>query len=197
LNLLAHAYLSFGIPEITVGNLISDFVKGKKQFDYPPGIQHGIRLHRRIDTFTDTSDATREAKEVFRPVYRLYSGAFTDVIYDHFLANDEQEFPQGSLAGFSQQVYTILESYKPWFPAEFARMFPYMKSHDWLYNYRNREGIAKSLAGVVHRAAFLEESRTAFALFEQHYEKLKVCYEQLIGELKPFARRQLDELLDV
>jgi len=88
LNYLAHAYLSFDQPEIIVGNLISDFVKGKKKFDYPPGIQKGIALHRAIDTFTDSHPATKEAKEVFRPHYRLYAGAFIDVAYDHFLAND-------------------------------------------------------------------------------------------------------------
>ena len=30
MNYLAHAYLSFGYSELLVGNLISDFVKGKK-----------------------------------------------------------------------------------------------------------------------------------------------------------------------
>ena len=72
--------------------MISDFVKGKKKFDYPSAIQKGIILHRFIDTFTDSHEATREAKEIFRPAYRLYSGAFTDVVYDHFLAVDEYEF---------------------------------------------------------------------------------------------------------
>jgi acyl carrier protein phosphodiesterase len=35
MNYLAHAYLSFNDPEILVGNMISDFVKGKKKFDSP------------------------------------------------------------------------------------------------------------------------------------------------------------------
>jgi acyl carrier protein phosphodiesterase len=30
MNYLAHAYLSFGEPDILAGNMISDFVKGKK-----------------------------------------------------------------------------------------------------------------------------------------------------------------------
>ena len=33
MNYLAHAYLSFNDPEILVGNMISDFVKGKKKAD--------------------------------------------------------------------------------------------------------------------------------------------------------------------
>lgn len=35
MNYLAHAYFSFGDPAILTGNMISDYVKGKKQFDYP------------------------------------------------------------------------------------------------------------------------------------------------------------------
>ena len=195
MNLLAHAYLSFGQPEIIVGNLISDFVKGKKQYDYPPGIQRGITLHRNIDTFTDSSEATRIAKEVFRPAYRLYSGAITDIIYDHFLANDENEFPEGSLLPFSQEVYVVLEKYHSWLPPQFAEMFPYMRSQNWLFNYHTRGGIDKSLRGLVRRSAFLTESNTAFVLFELHYDLLKACYGQLIIEIKPYAKQRLQELL--
>ena len=175
-----------------LGNLISDFVKGKKKFDYPPGIQKGIALHRAIDHFTDTHEATRRAKEFFRPHYRLYAGALVDVVFDHFLATDENEFPGSSLFDFSQQVYLLIEKQEPWWPEHFARMFPYMKEHNWLYYYRTRWGIGKSLGGVVRRAAYLTESETAFRLFEEHYQPLKLCYRQFWGELKPFARRQFD-----
>jgi acyl carrier protein phosphodiesterase len=96
-NYLAHAYLSFGIPDVVVGNLISDFVKGKKQLEYPDSIRKGITLHRAIDTFTDTHPVTRRAKSYFRAVYGLYAGALTDVVYDHFLANDPVAFPAGAI----------------------------------------------------------------------------------------------------
>ncbi|MBK6633182.1 MAG: hypothetical protein IPG38_01660 [Chitinophagaceae bacterium] len=62
MNYLAHAYLSFNDPEILLGNMISDYIKGKKQFDYPLPVQKGIRLHRFIDQFTDTHAATHELK---------------------------------------------------------------------------------------------------------------------------------------
>ena len=75
MNLLAHAYLSFNNPEILVGNMISDYVKGKKKFDYPIGIQNGIQLHRLIDQFTDAHPMTKRAKIIFSPHYGLYSGA--------------------------------------------------------------------------------------------------------------------------
>jgi acyl carrier protein phosphodiesterase len=195
LNFLAHAYLSFGQPELIVGNLISDFVKGKKQYEYPLAIQKGITLHRNIDTFTDSSDATKKAKEIFRPVYRLYSGAFTDVAYDYFLANDDHEFTPDSLLRFSGEVYSVMERYAAWMPEHFARMFPYMKSQNWLYGYHTKEGIEKSFRGLVRRSAYLTESDSAFLLFEKHQEELKSCYNELICTIKPFAKQRIHELL--
>lgn len=195
MNYLAHAYLSFNHPEILVGNMISDYVKGKKKFDYPAGIQKGITLHRAIDTFTDDHPATKTAKEVFRPHYRLYSGAFVDVVYDHFLATDDREFPGNSLLNFSAQVYTMLDEYTLWFPEPFSRMFPYMKEQNWLFNYREKWGIEKSLGGVVRRAAYLTESDTAFRLFEEHHQLLSGCYRQFWADLQPFARRQFNLLV--
>ena len=194
MNFLAHAYLSFGQPELIVGNLISDFVKGKKQYDYPVAIQKGITLHRNIDTFTDASEPTKNAKEIFRPVYRLYSGAFTDVVYDYFLANDDREFTADSLLRFSQTVYIIMEQFADWMPGRFAGMFPYMKSQNWLYGYRTKEGIEKSFSGLVHRSSYLTESHSAFVLFERHYDELKACYDELFRIIKPFAKQRIREL---
>ena len=194
MNYLAHAYLSFEHPEILTGNLISDFVKGNKKFNYPEGIQKGIALHRTIDAFTDAHPATRSAKEIFRPAYRLYSGAFTDVVYDHFLATDENEFPGNSLFDFSQQVYHALDRQTGWMPQQFAVMFPYMKSQNWLFNYRTLAGTGKSLAGVVRRAAYLEESETAYRLFKDHYQLFGDYYRQFWKDLKLFALEQYEFL---
>jgi acyl carrier protein phosphodiesterase len=194
LNYLAHAYLSFGHPEILVGNLVSDFVKGKKKFDFPEGIQKGIALHRSIDNFTDTHAATKEAKEVFRAHYRLYSGAFVDVVYDHFLATDENEFTQQSLFDLSQQVYADIDRHTAWLPERFARFFPYMKSQNWLFNYQASLWVARSMEGVVRRSTYLTESGTAYQLFEQHYQLLQQCYRQFWKDMKPYAKEQFELL---
>ena len=194
MNYLAHAYLSFNDPAILVGNMISDFVKGKKKFDYPERIQNGIALHRAIDQFTDEHEVTREAKEVFRPAYRLYSGAFVDVVYDHFLANDENEFSDKSLFDFSEYVYETLGNQSQFLPQPFFMMLPFMKTQNWLYHYRTTWGTGKSFGGLVRRAKYLTESETAYTLFEDHYQLLGQCYRQFWAEAKPFARKQFELL---
>ena len=194
MNYLAHAYLSFGDPEVLAGNLISDFIKGKKKYDYPAGIQKGIALHRAIDTYTDDHPATKEAKEILRPVYRLYSGALVDVLYDHFLATDVNEFTKESLFDFSQQVYASIDRQIQWLPERFTKMFPYMKTQNWLFNYHTMWGTEKSLEGVVRRSRYLTESGAAYHLFEQHYQLFSHCYRQFWKDMLPFARQQYEIL---
>jgi acyl carrier protein phosphodiesterase len=196
MNYLAHAYLSFNKPTILVGNMISDYIKGKKQFDYPPAVQKGIKLHRAIDNFTDAHPVTQEMKSFFRPQYRLYSGAFADVVYDHFLANDVHEFKSEiDLKIFSEFTYQLLEPFSGIFPAPFLNMFPFMKTHDWLYNYRHRRGIEKSFGGVVLRSAYLTESAIAFEVFNTHYKAMQVCYDTFFPDLKKYSFNYLHELL--
>ncbi|MFM6925285.1 MAG: ACP phosphodiesterase [Ferruginibacter sp.] len=197
MNYLAHAYLSFNNPEILAGNMISDYIKGKKQFDYPPAVQKGIRLHRAIDNFTDTHAATAELKSYFRPQYRLYSGAFADVVYDHFLANDKQQFcTEKELQEFAASTYQQLNGFTEIFPPAFQKIFPYMKQYDWLSNYRYTWGIEKSFAGVVRRAAYLTESENAFEIFNRHYAAMQDCYNDFFPDIKKFSFDQIDELLN-
>jgi acyl carrier protein phosphodiesterase len=195
MNLLAHAVLSFHEPEILLGQMISDYVKGRQQFRYPPVVHQGILLHRLIDTFTDEHPVTREAKEIFRPQYRLYSGAFVDVSFDHFLAIDNAEFPNLSLDVFSRNVYSSLEQQKELMPAAFARMFPYMMRHNWLYGYSTREGMYQSFEGLVRRAAYMNDSRPAADLFDKNYATLEKFYKAFWPELKAFAVTEFKKIL--
>src|SRR5258708_34374465 len=192
MNYLAHAYLSFNEPEILIGNMISDFVKGKQKFTYSPGIQKGIELNREIDKFTDDHPATKAAKLFFKPAYRLYSGAFIDVVYDHFLATDTSEFILiTDLEKFASNVYQTLENNFLLLPPVFQKIFPYMKNQNWLSNYQYREGIEKAFWGLVNRAAYMDEYTTAFSIFNKKYYELKKYYEVFFPELKKFAAQKL------
>ena len=195
MNYLGHAYLSFNHQEILVGNMISDFVKGRQRFVFSGNIQKGIELHRNIDEYTDSHPATKKAMEIFRPAYRLYSGAIVDILYDHYLANDEEEFSDSSLRNFSQATYRTLETFAAQLPQRFLLPFTYMRTDDWLYNYKYERGMQKSLAGLVRRATYLSESQTAYNLFLQHYVQLNEQYKKFFRDVKQFARQRFEELV--
>lgn len=196
MNYLAHARLSFDMPDILTGNMISDYIKGKKQFDYTAGVQKGIKLHRAIDGFTDEHRVTHEMKQYFRPYYRLYAGAFCDVTYDHFLANDPVEFAtEETLQQFASSVYKSLETHEAFLPEPFKKMLPWMKTQNWLFNYRSRLGTEKSFEGLVRRARYLNNSEAAAEIFNSNYDTLKLLYSEFYPELKTFAANQLQQLL--
>jgi acyl carrier protein phosphodiesterase len=191
MNYLAHAYLSFEDPDILAGNMISDFVKGKKKFDYPQRIQNGITLHRKIDEYTDTHPATREAKQFLKTSAGLYAGSFVDIIYDHFLANDSYEFEEGALGVFSQNTYTQLGTNENWFPEKFKRFFFYMRTQDWLLHYQSTQGIHNSFTGLCRRAKYIDDPEPVFGAFLNNYEELKMCYEFFFPHVKSFAYHEL------
>jgi acyl carrier protein phosphodiesterase len=197
MNYLAHAYLSFNNSDVLLGNMISDFVKGKKQYDYPKQIQAGIQLHRAIDTFTDTHFATKNIKKHFSSSYGLYAGAFADVVYDYFLANNKNIFADdNALKTFTQTSYALLENNEKWFGEKFGMMFPYMKAQDWLYNYQFESGIQKSFEGVKRRALYIKETEKAFSIFVEHKNEMEQWAIIFIPLVKKFAADTLAQLLD-
>ncbi|SFW39481.1 acyl carrier protein phosphodiesterase [Chitinophaga sancti] len=189
MNFLAHAYLSYHQPSITIGNMIADFVKGKHWQDYDAGIQKGIRLHRLIDAFTDTHPATLEAKRIFQPGCGKYSAVFIDIAYDHFLANDATRFPDDSLATFAQEVYTSLQQHHQILPPGFQEIFRYMKEQNWLYGYRLNDGMYKTFSGIVRRSRYLDVSADVpFAAFEENYDALSASYQTFFPDLVTFVQ---------
>ena len=187
MNFLAHSYLSFSEEQL-VGNMIADFVKNRDVARLPESIQKGIKLHRAIDTFTDTHPLIHEAKAPFRPLVRLYSGAFVDVAFDYFLANDTTENFQREWQEHSQRVYAVLRQYEEFLPEVFKKVLDKMQQDDWLYNYRNEWGIEYSFRNVVNPAQFLDKTTNVFPAFLANKDFLREKYEIFFPEINSFAQ---------
>ena len=69
-----------------------------------------------------------------------------------------------------------------------------MRSQNWLYEYRLKEGVKKSFAGLAYRALYLNESEVAFEVFNAYYDELKNCYESFFPELKSYTLSLLESL---
>ena len=187
MNFLAHSYLSFSEEQL-VGNMIADFVKNRDVARLPESIQKGIKLHRAIDTFTDAHPLIHEAKAPFRPLVRLYSGAFVDVAFDYFLANDTTENSQREWQEHSQRVYAVLRRHEEFLPEVFKKVLDKMQQDDWLYNYRNEWGIEYSFRNVVNKAQFLDKTTNVFPAFLANKDFLREKYEIFFPEIKSFAQ---------
>ncbi len=193
MNFLAHAYLSFGFKPLIIGNLISDFVKGKKQFEYPTGIQAGISLHRKIDIFTDHHIATVKAVKLLKPSAGRYAPVFMDVIYDHFLARDRFEFPGSSLSQFASVTYSVISEGHQLLPLKFRNMVPYMIAENWLENYGFTSNIQRSFNAIFRRAKYIDADESVFNTFLDKYEDFEGYYNWFFPDVKQYALSLLNE----
>lgn len=149
MNFLGHLVLSGTDPLVITGNFMADAVKGRDLSSHPEGIQRGIRLHRRIDTFTDQHALTLRGRERLRPHCGKFAGVALDMFYDHCIAstwNDTED-----LASFARRSYAVLQAHAHLMPERTRYMLPYMVQRDWLSSYARIEGIADALSGLARR----------------------------------------------
>ncbi|MCG2792273.1 MAG: ACP phosphodiesterase [Weeksellaceae bacterium] len=179
MNYLAHSVLSFTDGQL-VGNMIADFIKNDERPSFPLEIQEGIKLHRAIDTFTDSHAAISEAKKIFSPLVRLYSGAFVDVAFDQFVA---QLYSPDELKKHAEKTYLTLWKYEKWLPANYRKMLVRMQNEDWLSHYSEDRGIQFSMQNVLHKAKYLDPSMPVFDLFLTNKSELRFYFDQFFPDL--------------
>ncbi|MBO9639449.1 MAG: DUF479 domain-containing protein [Siphonobacter aquaeclarae] len=166
MNFLAHIALSGSHPDIRVGNVLGEFVKGRldkySAEEIIPAMMTGVRLHRRIDDFTDRHPVVRRSKRRLVDEYGLLSGVLIDMFYDHILAKEWGNlFPAEPLPVFAQTFYRELLARQGSLPEVMQPLIRSMTSRDWLTNYATLSGIEWSLKGIGHRfppAAGIERS---------------------------------------
>jgi acyl carrier protein phosphodiesterase len=188
-NYLAHLYLAGDAPEALIGNLMGDFARGSMLEGYSEGIREGIRLHRKIDAYTDTHPVVIESKRRISPANRRYAGILIDVFYDHFLARDWETYSPLPLADFTAGVYDLLRDRLDHLPEPLQRLAPRMIAEDWLTSYAELPGIEQALRRVARRLKRENQLPTATVELEAHYNALAGDFARFFPDLRDFVGR--------
>ncbi len=187
MNFLAHLFLSGDASEVLVGNLMGDFVKGRLDGRFPPGIERGILLHREIDSFTDKNRHFLWSKQRLDKSFGLYRGVLVDLFYDHFLAANWEDYADLPFTLFISDSWRVLCEHKEFLPARLQRIMPFI-FRDWLPLYRDIGGIAAVLHRIscfrLKRANRLEEGAEAL---KRHYGGLYEDFRKFFPELLAFS----------
>ena len=193
MNFLAHLHLASLANSSFLGNLMADFVRGTPEEQYSAPVAAGIRLHRRIDTLTDSHPLVREARQLFRPEYRRYAPITLDVVWDHFLSLHWSQFePKTSLTDFTQHVRTVIEPQLAFTPVKFQELNEFMWPQRWLIRYQEIPYIGQVLAGMAKRRPKLAALRETNQDFTDNYQSLESIffrfYPQMMDSVtKPFT----------
>jgi acyl carrier protein phosphodiesterase len=170
-----------------IGNFIGDFVKGKSLKTYPSAIQAGIRLHREIDSFTDSHALIRDCRKNLWDRYRHYSGVIIDLYNDHFLASGWDNYHDDPLHTFADHVYDVMEKSMDQLPEGAQHMLPYMIKGNWLVSYSTIAGIDRALTGLSRRTSFISHMENAAEDLELHYDFFRESFLKFFPELMEFV----------
>lgn len=184
MNYLGHLLVSGKEPLVIVGNFMADAVKGRDLSAWSPGLQEGIRMHRRIDSYTDSHPLTLRGRERLRDHCGKYAGVALDLFYDHALAANWNELRKEPLADFARRMYTLLQAHAHLMPDRTQVMLGYMVRNDWLTSYARMGGIGRALAGLASRVPGGEVLRGAEEVLLDHRDLFVEECLRFIGDLE-------------
>jgi len=189
MNHLAHFYLSHPHEELMVGGFLGDFVKGKLTGKHPDQIELGIRLHRAIDAYTDRHPLVKQSQHRMDPEFHRYAGIITDIVYDHFLAQNWQICSPVSLQEFSENACKLVIKAKPLLPQNALKTILWMQSSAALVRYKDEAFIDRALKNISRRLSRSNPLANGFQQFEQNRSALEDDFLNFIPELKSFAEQ--------
>ena len=188
MNFLGHIFLTPNDDEILLGNFIADSVKGNPEKFYSGKIAEGIRFHRAIDEFTDSHPIVKRGVLRFRETQSKYASVVIDVIYDHILASNWNEFHGTDLESLAQSVYQRLEAQNKHFPTSVKRYFPYMQEQNWLYNYQFEWGILKALEDLDRRSANETQMHLALGVYKEFEAEFLAEFKKFAADAQKMSR---------
>ena len=192
MNYLAHLYLSGSDTDVKVGNFIGDYVKGNRFTRYAPAIQKGILLHRKIDAFTDLHPVFRGSSKLFQPMYRRYAGVVTDIVYDHYLAANWEQFSSQPLKNFVTESHCILMSHYFSLPGTVKQFLPFLIKSRRMEHYQSLHGVEKTLRIMAGHSSLPNHADWAMEQLDLHYTQLKGEFFEFFKEVSEMCQSWLE-----
>ncbi|NIJ54114.1 acyl carrier protein phosphodiesterase [Dyadobacter arcticus] len=187
MNFLAHILLSGEREGVLMGNYVGDFIKGRlteeKTVDWNQDYVLGLKLHRFIDSFTDTHPEVQEAKHLAALSLGKLAGIVMDIYFDYFLASHFSDFSKDSLSAYVHAKYAVIEKNDYLVPQDMIPMVRSMIRQDWLTSYATFEGIDLTFQRLSRRAKFLAPISNAVndlrANEDFYYQKFQKFFPEL------------------
>lgn len=191
MNYLAHIYLARQSGDAMVGALLGDFAKANAIDAYGADIAREIRIHRRVDSFTDSHPIVREARQLFQSGTRRFAGISLDVFYDHVLARDWDRYSTVPLGTFTRRFYEALQARRDLLPDRVVQIATRMAEHDWLASYREFDNVKFAVTRMSGRLSRNGELlRETLVDLEAHYDALSDGFHVFFPELIAFAEAE-------
>jgi acyl carrier protein phosphodiesterase len=187
MNHLAHYVLAPESDAARMGTLLGDFARGHDLSAWPAPVESAIRLHRRIDSLTDTHPLVAEVKALAPAHLRRYAGILMDVFFDHVLIKQWPRWQTAPLQDFCAEVYAGLERSAPALPAAAQGLALRMGRYDMLRNCASYDGVVHVLGRIATRLSRPVALAEGAVMLEQHGPRIEAAFGQFFPQLLTVA----------
>ncbi len=189
MNFLAHLLLGPSEPQLALGSLLGDFVKGPlASIELPGQVRQGIWLHRQIDGFTDRHALVERSRERVSPLRRRYAGIMVDMFYDHLLAKNWLRFSEQPLDMFTARMYRALRAQQALMPERARPVLMRMAQEDWLGSYSELASMHLALNNMARRLRPGNALAGSACELERDYEGFEADFLAFMPQVIEFAQ---------
>jgi acyl carrier protein phosphodiesterase len=189
MNFLAHLHIADHCQSSLMGNLLGDFVKGNPTGKYPQAVVEGIRLHRFVDSFTDSNVITKNAKLMFSNDNKRFALIALDLFWDHCLVLDWQQYAQCSLDSFCRHAAQQTSHAAFPVPERYQRVVTAMWQGEWIASYAEMDNIAFALTRMSQRSPRMAPLAHCIDDLQRHYPALRELFSQLYPAVLNAAKK--------
>lgn len=173
-----------------IGNFIADSIQGNRFDGLTDDIIKGIKLHRKIDTFTDSHPIYLTSKHRFSKDFGKYSGVLMDMIYDHYLAKNFDNYSAIKLQDFCNHAYVLLQNNINVLPESAKRFHGYMIENNILFNYSTLEGMETVLTHLNHRIRHRYQLQNSIAIIKEQDVEIEEEFFIFFDDLHTYCLKQ-------
>ena len=197
MNFLAHCLLAHPGDGFVAGGVLGDFIKGPIGDDLPRELAAGVRLHRRIDSYSNHLPTMKVSVARFDPALRRVAPVLLDIIADHCLALDWHRVGRGDLPAFTAEVYAAIAKFEAWLPARGRRFVTYMVETDLLGRYDDPKVIRRAMLHVLTRLRMTPLESLLDALLNECLPAFREDFHRYFPELQAFAASERSRIESV
>jgi acyl carrier protein phosphodiesterase len=194
MNFLGHAYIARHHPHLIPGNFAGDSYKGKIEnfSELPMDLLNGIRLHRFIDDFTDSSEYIISVARIFQNGGVQKVGFIaSDILLDHHLSSQWPNYSKLGYKEFIQKVYTQTDPWTDELHPEFQWMYAKLKEHGWLFDYPSIQGIEKIMRQFSRRIGFENDLLKTVEIYQEKRSEIDELFMLFLDQISQSAEEYI------
>jgi acyl carrier protein phosphodiesterase len=184
MNFLAHLHLAGADEGLRIGAMLGDFVRGNSLGRFPPAVKSGIRLHRRIDAYSDRQPDIATLRTALPAPFRRYGGIIIDLFFDYELARRWGTYSRQTLEAFDDEVRVTLARHADLLPEDLVRFMAYADRRGLFAAYRQKAEILHSLRGIGRRLSRPNPLHRAGEIWDDFEPRVSASFESVYAALQ-------------